>query len=270
MGINPSFLLKGENKILLQKDVPFEIHGGDKFSLLVDQFPFELEKNWIETNTTNNKKRKIDEPSFFPSFFNKENKVPKTNASTTPSSLPPCPYGDRCFRKNADHFKEYSHPSLSTENPPSTAFSVVSKNPLKKEVKASPTTTPSVTDSLLSHSPVVQSSPNPLRPDLPKGVTLGSRSFILKYESDEEEENLIQKTEKKYEVVGSPKAKKPLTPSKSKLAILDLAALKVISEENSAHKIKEGMKSLAFPSLGTGLLQFDKEKAAKIACQVNI
>lgn len=47
-------------------------------------------------------------------------------AKTTGNSvLPPCPYGSRCYRKNPQHFKEYSHGDRSHDNTPGSSKSTV-------------------------------------------------------------------------------------------------------------------------------------------------
>jgi len=35
---------------------------------------------------------------------------PDTDFLDEPADLPPCQFGKKCYRKNPDHFKQYSHP----------------------------------------------------------------------------------------------------------------------------------------------------------------
>lgn len=41
---------------------------------------------------------------------------PPTKKSKISSTLPVCPYGAKCYRKNPQHFKEYSHPGTSSKH----------------------------------------------------------------------------------------------------------------------------------------------------------
>jgi len=34
------------------------------------------------------------------------------SSASTSSSLPPCKYGSECYRKNPDHFANFSHPGM--------------------------------------------------------------------------------------------------------------------------------------------------------------
>lgn len=77
-------------------------------------------------------------------------------------------------------------------------------------------------------------------------------------------------SEKKQEVIGPGNVRsatqvlKKVPITKHAIKSVDMESLKAVA--TTAHG--EGSKCLAFPSLGTGILKFDPDKAAKIACDV--
>lgn len=48
--------------------------------------------------------------------------APSRATAVLPSALPLCPYGNKCYRKNPAHFREYSHPSVATPTDTSTTM----------------------------------------------------------------------------------------------------------------------------------------------------
>lgn len=60
------------------------------------------------------------------------------------STLPTCPYGARCYRKNPEHFKEFLHPPKQTTDTASTSNSKDQDNDSKKT--NTKTTKPSLPD----------------------------------------------------------------------------------------------------------------------------
>jgi hypothetical protein len=78
--------------------------------------------------------------------------TPATSSSKTTDTRPICRYGAKCYRTNADHFKQYQHPSStkSTADEPttkaeSTAKPTAAESTTKAESTAKPTTTESTT-----------------------------------------------------------------------------------------------------------------------------
>lgn len=53
------------------------------------------------------------------------------------STLPTCPYGARCYRKNPEHFKEFLHPPKQTTDTASTSDSNDSTKRAKTKTKPS-------------------------------------------------------------------------------------------------------------------------------------
>jgi len=49
--------------------------------------------------------------------------------------LPLCPYGKKCYRKNAAHFREYRHPTQATTKPFLEINSPTEPNEQKKKTK---------------------------------------------------------------------------------------------------------------------------------------
>ena len=56
-------------------------------------------------------------------------KKAKTDDKASTSALPMCPYGEKCYRKNPVHFKEFAHPSKGGKKPESTVQIDTSKLP---------------------------------------------------------------------------------------------------------------------------------------------
>ncbi|CAF5109944.1 unnamed protein product, partial [Rotaria socialis] len=63
-----------------------------------------------------------------------------------PDAREECPYGEKCYRKNPDHLKQYQHPSSTTKSKLTkttsrTKSSSKSQSKVESEEPASPTTT---------------------------------------------------------------------------------------------------------------------------------
>lgn len=111
-GVNPSYLKKNDQEFFVQmvKDQNYPIENGDCFSMIYESFTFQvmveskIKQTVVKppTSTTNDdKKRKVIE--------NEGNKGDEKKKKKD-EQLPICPHGPSCYRKNPNHFEEYSHP----------------------------------------------------------------------------------------------------------------------------------------------------------------
>ncbi|EFA79217.1 hypothetical protein PPL_08045 [Heterostelium album PN500] len=126
-GINPSYLKKYDKDYFVQmtKDEEYVLEDGDSFSMLYEMLTFtvviEVNTEFVDyskktssstastTTSSNNKRKDIDDN-------NDDDTNEKDTNTKKQKSLPECPYGKSCYRKNEEHFKEFSHPWKDTKD----------------------------------------------------------------------------------------------------------------------------------------------------------
>jgi len=141
LGINSSFLWKGNKKIEMLRNQPVYVESGDVLSFLMEDFKFMVKQQSSEPIINQPLKRKLVEEQKRDDFTNEKIswKSGESNILTRKPILqkeviqtsqseyikPVCQYGTACYRKNPKHFEEFSHPPSSIE--PDLATSINDK-----------------------------------------------------------------------------------------------------------------------------------------------
>ncbi|KAL6079647.1 CUE domain containing protein [Balamuthia mandrillaris] len=173
-GRNPSYLQRDANEKLQQEPMEmttgqtYFLQSGDSFALIPspnNEFTYTLHIEYGAADnhhqakaTTTTKKRKAapaEEPSSVaeassssssaasagmwikkPRHEDREEEEQQSAALNRQKGLPVCKYGEKCFRRNPDHFLQFSHPHLEEQTQPSvgnasSSSTTTTKDPTK-------------------------------------------------------------------------------------------------------------------------------------------
>jgi len=197
------------------------------------------------------------------------------NSTTNPNNLPECPYGEGCYRKNLNHFKEYFHFGQSLIGSPKSKEdqkSLHQEDEEKLKIKTELNSAEEKKNSkfLLSLDTTNDKEDQKNEKIVPK-ITSSTVSFEENKVSIHNSNPPLQKSsisEKKNYNLSTIKQSIVITPAINKSGGLNQIDLDQLKKELPLSQNKKSDKSLAFPSFSTSIFQFDVDKAAKIACKV--
>ncbi|XP_061174599.1 tyrosyl-DNA phosphodiesterase 1-like isoform X1 [Saccostrea echinata] len=118
-GQNTDDSMNGKTSPKLLKKNHKPILANSSLSKIKDEKSTDMEKLNDQNNSARNKKsgigkivpeKRVDSPSLKRKHSSGDSSR-RSPARETSKSLPPCKFGSKCYRKNPDHFKEFSHPS---------------------------------------------------------------------------------------------------------------------------------------------------------------
>eukprot|EP01119_Soliformovum_irregulare_P001533 TRINITY_DN11231_c0_g1_i1.p1 TRINITY_DN11231_c0_g1~~TRINITY_DN11231_c0_g1_i1.p1 ORF type:complete len:556 (+),score=146.39 TRINITY_DN11231_c0_g1_i1:57-1724(+) len=110
IGVNASVIIHSDEPRQLTKGEEVEMFVGDTIQLLIGSYPFTLKSR---------KPIKRREPDATESVEKKRRVGEDGPAHTEDQSwpLPPCPYGEKCYRENPAHKAQFSHPRSNVNKP---------------------------------------------------------------------------------------------------------------------------------------------------------